>query len=161
MQFPSQNWKYYWPVTILNSLDTNFRLEHIDEFAHSYFSTGDIHASSDLRCSIEVMALLNVDSYLMQVQYVFTHKHVCICLEISHLRQDLSTLLLHYQIYLLKSLLLYHYCHYYFTSLNSFAVICSHESHEVIRNFDVCLYRGWLESSITSMGSLHTTLDYD
>ncbi|XP_028792818.1 malonyl-CoA decarboxylase, mitochondrial isoform X2 [Neltuma alba] len=28
-----------------------YRLEHINEFAHSYFSTGDIHASSDLRCA--------------------------------------------------------------------------------------------------------------
>ncbi|XP_054787268.1 uncharacterized protein LOC129301397 isoform X3 [Prosopis cineraria] len=30
-----------------------YRLEHIDEFAHSYLSTGDIHASSDLRCIVE------------------------------------------------------------------------------------------------------------
>ncbi|XP_028763026.1 malonyl-CoA decarboxylase, mitochondrial isoform X5 [Neltuma alba] len=33
-----------------------YRLEHINEFAHSYFSTGDIHASSDLRCAVENMA---------------------------------------------------------------------------------------------------------
>ncbi|XP_054787270.1 uncharacterized protein LOC129301397 isoform X4 [Prosopis cineraria] len=32
-----------------------YRLEHIDEFAHSYLSTGDIHASSDLRCIVESM----------------------------------------------------------------------------------------------------------
>lgn len=30
-----------------------YRLEHIDEFAHSYLSTGDIHSSSDLRCTVE------------------------------------------------------------------------------------------------------------
>ncbi|XP_054787811.1 uncharacterized protein LOC129293743 isoform X3 [Prosopis cineraria] len=30
-----------------------YMLEHIDEFAHSYLSTGDIHASSDLRCIVE------------------------------------------------------------------------------------------------------------
>ncbi|XP_054787809.1 uncharacterized protein LOC129293743 isoform X1 [Prosopis cineraria] len=32
-----------------------YMLEHIDEFAHSYLSTGDIHASSDLRCIVESM----------------------------------------------------------------------------------------------------------
>ncbi|KAI4298742.1 hypothetical protein L6164_032263 [Bauhinia variegata] len=30
-----------------------YRLEHIEEYAHSYFSTGDIHASCDLRHSVE------------------------------------------------------------------------------------------------------------
>ncbi|KAK4284328.1 hypothetical protein QN277_001179 [Acacia crassicarpa] len=30
-----------------------YSLEHIDEFAYSYLSTGDIHASSDLRCTVE------------------------------------------------------------------------------------------------------------
>lgn len=31
------------------------RLESIEEYAQSYFSTGHIHASDDLRCLIEVI----------------------------------------------------------------------------------------------------------
>ncbi|RDY07151.1 Malonyl-CoA decarboxylase, mitochondrial [Mucuna pruriens] len=32
-----------------------YRLDHIEEYAHSYFSNGEIHASSDIRCCVDVM----------------------------------------------------------------------------------------------------------
>lgn len=35
----------------------NCRLGHIEEYAQSYFSTGNIHASDDVRCYAEVFSL--------------------------------------------------------------------------------------------------------
>lgn len=33
-----------------------YRLDYIEEYAQSYFSTGHIHASSDVRCYIEPLS---------------------------------------------------------------------------------------------------------